>query len=336
MRHPATCFILSAIDPDLLCPWLEVRFETDDFDTLRRLLELDPSEHLGPENFYLLTPAQVEAVCVAFEINFEHGPREAFLFQYVDNGIHFPYLVHTGYELALMVQRRKPFGFIDFHSGRPTSVRLKAQFDTYVAQGLLHSQEEIIDVAGRPSRPGHQIGQIFYTLKGEEWRIPALEFIRQHINRQGDGFENLERLEGALLGYERWQNDWWIDHLARSGVTLYGAPLICKVDRAQYDWLVHAGFRALPPFDAPTFTLHSPHWLDDEAMKQAMQADSRIEAFVQFNIGLRHIMHAADFRTAGPYDIPTSLIPTINSDLVRTVRILVQRTEAPGLVEPSA
>ncbi|MFM0047875.1 hypothetical protein PQR05_35365 [Paraburkholderia sediminicola] len=333
MKRQRNPFILSAVDPDLLCPWLQVRFETDDFETLCQSAELDLSKDPELENPYLLTPVTVTAVCNAFGIEFEHGSREAFLYKHTGSGATLPYLVHTGFELALMVQGRKPFAFIDFNSAVPTSVRLKTRFDAYVAQGILHSHEEIFDTK---KRPGHRVGQILYAVKGEEWRIPALEFIRQHINRNGDGVENLERLEGALLGYERWQNDWWIDHLAKSGVTLYGTPLICKIDRAQYDWLVHAGFRALPPFDAPTFTLHSHHWLDDGAMKQAMQADPCIEAFVQFNVGLRHVMHAADFRTAGPYDIPTSLIPTINRHLVRSVRVLIQCGQPPCLADPGA
>jgi hypothetical protein len=41
MRYPQTSFILSAIDPDLLYPCLEIRFETDDLDTLRRLVDPD-------------------------------------------------------------------------------------------------------------------------------------------------------------------------------------------------------------------------------------------------------------------------------------------------------
>lgn len=328
---PHTSFVLSAIDPDLLCPWLEVRFETDDLSTLRRLVDTDAPEDVGLDDAYLLSPAQVAAVCDAFGIEFEHGSREGFLFKYVDTGVRIPYLVHTGYELALMVQGRKPFAFVDFNSDWPPSVELKTRFDAYVAQGLFHSQEEIFDAAGRP---GRRIGQVFYTLKGEEWRIPAFEFIRQNINLQGDGCENLVRMEGALLGYERWQNDWWIDHLANSSVNLYGASSIVKVDRAQYDWLVHAGFRALPPVNTPTFTLYSSSWLDDDAMKAAMQDDPTIEAFVQFNVGLRHIMHAADFRTAGPYEIPASLIATINRHLLRAVRVLIQRSDGSAPAVP--
>ncbi|VWB14586.1 hypothetical protein BLA6993_00525 [Burkholderia lata] len=334
MSYPSTSFILSAIDPDLLYPCLEVRFETDDLAALRRLVDPDAPEEANLDDCYLLSPAQVAAVCEAFAIEFDHGSCDAVISKYVETGVRIPYLVHTGYELALMVQGRKPFGFIEFNSAWRPSVVLKARFDAYVAQGVLHSHEMLYDAPARPGRPTRRIGQILYTLKGEEWRIQALEFFRQNLNSQGDGCENMVRLEGALLGYERWQNDWWIEHLARSGIGLYGASSIVKADRAQFDWLVHAGCRALPPVDAPTFTLYSSQWFDEDAMKAAMQSDQTIEAFVQFNVGLVHIMHAADFRTAGPHEIPASLIPTINRHLLRPVRVLVRRSD--GLESPSA
>lgn len=327
MRYPRTSFILSAIDPDLLYPCLEVRFETDDLDALRRMVDPNASEDADLDDCYLLSPTQVANVCDAFAIEFEHGSRETLLAKYVTARILVPYLVHTGYELALMVQGRKPFGFIEFNSEWPPSVVLKARFDEYVAQGVLHSQEIIREVPACPGRPARRIGQVLYTLKGEEWRIPALEFFRQNLNREGDGCENMVRLEGALLGYERWQNDWWIDHLERSGTGLYGTSSIVQVNRAQFDWLAHAGFRALPPVDAPTFTLYSSRWFDEDAMKAAMRNDQTIEAFVQFNVGLVHIMHAADFRTAGPYEIPATLIPTINHHLLRAVRVLIRRSD---------
>ncbi len=332
MKNLRTAFILSALDPDLYCPWLEIRFQTDDFEKLCLCARIDLKNDPQLDRDYLLTPTEVAALCKAFGIEFEHCSREAFLRKHTGHGDDIPYLIHTGYELALMIQGRKPYAFIEFDSVNALSVTRKARFDSYVARGVLRSHEEIFD-AGR--QPGRRIGRTLYAVAGEEWRIHASEFIRQNINSKGDGFENMERLQGALLGYERWQNDWWIDHLAKSGLLPYGAPLICKIDRAQHDWLAHAGFRALPPFVASTFTLYSPGSLDDQTMKRAIEEDPRIEAFVQFNVGLRHIMHAADFQTAGPYEIPTSLIPTINRNLVRTVRVLIQRPSLPDFLGSS-
>lgn len=48
----------------------------------------------------------------------------------------------------------------------------------------MHSEEIIRDVPAKAGRPARRIGQILYTLKGEEWRIPALG----DIDRYGAGF----------------------------------------------------------------------------------------------------------------------------------------------------
>ncbi|AOI96373.1 hypothetical protein WS66_03925 [Burkholderia sp. LA-2-3-30-S1-D2] len=62
-------------------------------------------------------------------------------------------------------------------------------------------------------------------------------------------------------------------------------------------------------------------------MKAAIRDDPTIEAFVQFNGGQAQILHAADFRTAGPYEIPATLIPSINRRLWRPVRVLIRRSD---------
>jgi hypothetical protein len=55
-------------------------------------------------------------------------------------------------------------------------------------------------------------GHVYYTLTGEERRISASK-------AQKSGWSaDFERLEDMLLGYEEWQNDWWIaDYLKRTG-----------------------------------------------------------------------------------------------------------------------
>jgi hypothetical protein len=59
-------------------------------------------------------------------------------------------------------------------------------------------------------------GQLFegvrtvcYALRGEEWRVSAWKLIREAAQKSRWN-ENFERLEGMLLGYDDWQNDWWI------------------------------------------------------------------------------------------------------------------------------
>lgn len=47
---------------------------------------------------------------------------------------------------------------------------------------------------------------IYYSLKGEEWRISASRTIWEAAARPGGWNEHFERLEGMLFGYEAWQN----------------------------------------------------------------------------------------------------------------------------------
>jgi hypothetical protein len=322
MTEKMNAFILHAIDPDLLYPCLAVRFETTDLETLRRFLSVDESEDSQVERQYVLAPLETANLCAAFDIAFDHHNREVILFRDVRRKPSIPYLIHGGYELALMVHGRKPFAFMDYDSSSKQLRTLKARFDHYVSQGILHAHPEIFE---SKDQPGRQTGTILYTTKGEEWRIPAYELVRMRSKRTANGFENVDRLTGALLGYEEWQNDWWIDNVSTRESFMYGASFRCAVSRSQYDWLVHAGFRALPPFVDQNLTIYFSSELDDEAITIAMRNDPGVEAIIQFHLGLRHLTHAADFRKSGPYEIPASLIPTINLNLSRPVRILVRR-----------
>ena len=54
---------------------------------------------------------------------------------------------------------------------------------------------------------------VFFVLPGHEWRVDS--YVENILNRTGAWNEGLERLQGLLLGYEDWQNDWWIQHRLR-------------------------------------------------------------------------------------------------------------------------
>jgi len=57
--------------------------------------------------------------------------------------------------------------------------------------------------------------QVYVATRGEEWRIDAFTLLRDVMDKSGRN-EALERLEGSLLGYEEWQDDWWIEHKRRN------------------------------------------------------------------------------------------------------------------------
>lgn len=121
-----------------------------------------------------------------------------------------PYLIHTNFELPLMLEGRKPLAV--FGDGYPSDWfdAFLAPFEPFVASGRIIRR--IVDVPmpdlkqRRPELTGMR--HVYFALPGEEWRIDA--YIDGIVNRTGDWNDDLERLQGTLLGYEDWQNDWWI------------------------------------------------------------------------------------------------------------------------------
>lgn len=122
-----------------------------------------------------------------------------------------PYLVHTNFELPLMLEGRKPLAV--FGDGYPSDWfdEFLAPFDPFVASGQL--ARRIIDTPmphlkkHRPDLEG--VRNVLFALPGEEWRIDA--YIENIMNQKRNWDDELERLQGSLLGYEDWQNDWWIE-----------------------------------------------------------------------------------------------------------------------------
>jgi hypothetical protein len=126
-----------------------------------------------------------------------------------------PYMVHTNFELPLMLDGRKPLAV--FGDGYPSD-----WFDDYLApfEPFVETGQIVRRIVDRPMphikerRPDLDgIRDVFFALPGEEWRIDA--YIASIQNRIGDWNDDLERLQGSLLGYEDWQNDWWLEYRAR-------------------------------------------------------------------------------------------------------------------------
>jgi hypothetical protein len=87
------------------------------------------------------------------------------------------------------------------------------RFDHWVAAGLLHKEEVLQPFSDGQKHAKGSLGHrtVYYTPKGEEWRIPASKLIWEAASKSGGWNEHFERLKGMLFGYEDWQNDWWIN-----------------------------------------------------------------------------------------------------------------------------
>jgi hypothetical protein len=109
-----------------------------------------------------------------------------------------PYLVHTGYELPLMLEGRKPLAAFG-DSAAWIAQRLSC-FDPFVKEGRL--RKHVFELG--------DFREVYFTLPGEEWRVDAYRQLKAPSGWDDDR----ERRQGELLGYERWQNDWWMENRA--------------------------------------------------------------------------------------------------------------------------
>ena len=110
-------------------------------------------------------------------------------------------LSHTGRELALMLEGKKPFAaFADYLPLPDPEIIPEESFEPHVISGKFLKRkyiEERVDPQGQSKL----FCRVMYAVPGEEWRFDALLTLWRLCDRHGwnDGFE---KLEGYLYGYE--------------------------------------------------------------------------------------------------------------------------------------
>jgi hypothetical protein len=204
-------FILQALDPDYGSPVLEALFTVSTLEELRALLGNHADDDPELRRGYFLEPAEWAAIVERFGVAFDPDGRTTRLDSWHPLR-EVPYLIHTGYELPLLLDGRKQFARMG--DAYPPDVHFDEEyFDRYVAERRIH-KEVVIEPFDAPLRTkdgrifnGHRT--VYYTRRGEEWRIAAFKLIQTAAAKAGWN-EIFERLEGMLYGYEEWQIDWWI------------------------------------------------------------------------------------------------------------------------------
>jgi hypothetical protein len=105
---------------------------------------------------------------------------------------------HTGKELQLMLERRKPLSmFYDDERIIP-----EVAFGKFVELGQFSKAERIFDLAYDP-RLGRnrRVRYVLYCLNGEEWRFEAMWLVLRAVRNTLMYDEGLDRMTGYLLGY---------------------------------------------------------------------------------------------------------------------------------------
>jgi hypothetical protein len=100
-------FALQALDPVMDYPVLEARFEIEDLSGLRVILADDAEGDHDLRCGYTLDIDQLAAIRSLCDVAFDPGDRPVVLAPW-HSIREAPYLVHTGFELPLMLDGRKP------------------------------------------------------------------------------------------------------------------------------------------------------------------------------------------------------------------------------------
>jgi hypothetical protein len=318
-------FILQVFDCELWCPIAQSLFHAADIEALRTILGLDADQDSDIGHSYHPDEDQLAKLVVQFGINFDRseftsGDLMIELFRWHPLSA-APYLIHTGYELPLLLDGRKKLARMT-HAYPPMTFAGEHRFDHCVAQGLLH-REVVIEPFEASAKGYGGTRTVFYTPKGQEWRIPAHNLIWQAVTKGWN--ENFERLEGMLFGYEEWQNDWWLDHVSQRGA-FGGIVFCCPVTLVGLAWMEAAGFRALPPIDHPALMIASYDPDANADLCARLLESPGSAAVVRFNVPGREAMDFIDLKTPGPWQVRAERIGQLNRHLKGPIVVVGRRS----------
>lgn len=122
---------------------------------------------------------------------------------------------HEGRELELMKAGVKKLAYFYYDSSEDPQDYIPEEFEELAKQGQLGR------FANRVSVPDIRLDywQVFFTLPGEEWRAKVFVLVNTIWNDPGLPItmttEDIQRMEGALLGYDRVDIDFFIEHWKR-------------------------------------------------------------------------------------------------------------------------
>jgi hypothetical protein len=321
-------FILQALDPDHGSPVLEALFLVDELDELHALIGTSKEDDPEFEHEYALDPGDIAAINGRFGLAFDPDGRDVRLCSWHSMRL-VPYLSHTGYELPLLLEGRKPFARMkdayppDRHFGED-------KFDRYVAQGDLH-KEVVVEPFEQPYRPKEGLAfegdrTVYYTRKGEEWRIRASKLLWDAAAKSAWS-EDFERIESMLFGYEEWQNDWWMANFHKRRGKFGCVPIYKAVSAENLAWVEAAGYRALPPTQdsvlAVSLLYEQPN---GDAAKRLMERHGAV-ALLQFAVRAEAFRDLVNGQSGPDYVVSAGRIGEFNRNIVGEIEIVAQLAE---------
>jgi hypothetical protein len=323
-------FILQAFDPDFGHPAFETMFVVERLAELQALLGAAADDDPALEMVYTLDPADLDAINHRFGLAVDPGERVTRLARWTSSR-EPPYLVHTGFELVLMIDGRKAFARMG-ETYPPHQHYDEDLFDRHVALGTLHKEVQLEPFAEpvryRDGRILEGLRTVYYTLKGQEWRIPAWKLVSEASRKSGWN-DHFERLEGMLFGYEEWQNDWWLNDIRRRDIRWGTLSLYLAVNEDELTSIDDAGCRAFPLRSRPLRLLvASWEGAEEEALRGLLEED-RAAAVVRFSVKAeRFLRELASEHQATLHTLAGERVKDLNRLIVDEIEVVMRRDGA--------
>jgi len=334
--------VLQARDPDHGSPVFEARFAVAEPDDLRALIGAcadDDPELDGP---YTLDAAETAAVTARFGVAFDPEGRDVHLWPWNEawgSIRHIPYMIHSGDELPLLLEGRKQFA--DMSDAYPPHRHFNEdRFDRYVTEGILHKEvihepfkDRLEPYRIKDGRVFEGMRRVYYARKGEEWRVPAYRLISD-VASKSRWNEDFERLQGMLLGYEAWQNDWWIADIRRRRYR-YGCFSIYRaVTKEDLAWIEAAGYRALPPTSDTALAVSSIWDPPDDDAAQRMMESAGADALVHLNVRALPFLDLVKGQSGPDHTILATQVSDLNRNIEGAIEVVASR-QAEAAPEPA-
>jgi hypothetical protein len=210
-------FVLEAIDEKTECIASAVSFEVNDVAELCRMIGATATE-FGSTAEYELQARDAVQLKARFKIALDATTAIVRLRRWhpLDD---LPYKIHTGRELALMLEGTKPLAWFSGQHPPASDVEEIPErlFDPFVEKGRFVKREYVMTAAySGPALQTRGLRRriVMYALPHQEWRINAMTLLIDSAAKCGWS-EGFERVQGSLLGYEDWQNDIFIEKIYR-------------------------------------------------------------------------------------------------------------------------
>lgn len=190
-------FRLRRIDKVTMCFTHEVHFETNE---VGRVMDIIDTSQMSAGDFHDLKGSKYAALVERFELGLPEVAEFAEIFwHHNDNFDRRP--THTGRELLLMLEGRKPFAaFIDEVFSRDQEIIPEDLFEPYVVDGRF-SKRVVLEDLNLPGKLPVPVRRVMYAATGEEWRFDAFISLWAMARKCGWN-EGFEKMVGFLYGYE--------------------------------------------------------------------------------------------------------------------------------------